>query len=44
LWFGCQIRGILKTFDRLVGSAVGTRFVDRVCELIAGDPMLKTVI
>jgi transposase len=39
-----QIRGILKTFGRLVGSAFGMRFADRVRELIEDDPMLKTVI
>ena len=39
-----QIRGILKTFGRLVGSAVRTRFADQVRELIEDDPMLKTVV
>jgi transposase len=39
-----QICGILKTFGRLVGSAFGMRFADRVRELIEDDPMLKTVI
>jgi transposase len=39
-----QIRGPLKTFGLLIGSAFGSRFLARVRELIADDPMLTSIV
>ena len=39
-----QIRGTLKTFGLLIGSAFGSRFPARVRELIGDNPLLTTVV
>jgi transposase len=39
-----QIRGTLKTFGLLIGSAFGSRFPARVRELVGDNPQLSTIV
>lgn len=39
-----QVRGLLKSFGRLIGAARGGRFAGRARELVEGEPLLAGIV